>query len=84
MTENQQVLTAAPQGAAVINRQGLRNGVYSWTIQVPIVVTYQSGTQKQAVPQGVTLTVVRQPNLESADGIGIDQWIGVPSSGLSE
>jgi len=74
---NQQVVTAAPQGAPVLKSEGLVAGRYQWIIEFPLVVTYQSGAKRDVSNLMVTVVVVRVPRLESPNGIGIEQWIAV-------
>lgn len=75
---NQQVITAAPQGAPILESEGLVAGRYQWVIQLPLVLTYQSGARTRSESLLVTVVVVRVPRLESANGVGIEQWIAVP------
>jgi intracellular multiplication protein IcmL len=74
---NQQVITAAPQGAPILESEGLVAGRYQWVIQLPLVVTYQSGARTRSDSLLVTVVVVRVPRLESPNGVGIEQWIAV-------
>lgn len=74
---NQQVVTAAPRGAPVLQSEGLVNGRYQWTVQVPMIVTYQSGAKTRSDQLMVTVVVVRTPRLESPNGVGIEQWVAV-------
>ena len=75
---SQQVVTAAPQGAPIIVSEGLSAGRYQWQIQLPLVLTYQSGARTRSDNLLVTLIVVRVPRLESPNGVGIEQWIAQP------
>lgn len=75
---NQQVVTAAPQGAPILESEGLVNGRYQWVIQLPMVLSYQSGARQRSDNLLVTVVVVRVPRLESPNGVGIEQWIAVP------
>lgn len=75
---NQQVITAAPSGAPVLQSEGLFNGRYQWMIQLPMVVTYQSGAKTKSDSLIVTVVVVRVPRLESPNGVGIEQWVATP------
>lgn len=75
---NQQVVTAVPQGAPILESQGLVNGRYQWIVQLPIVLTYQAGSRSRNDSLLVTVVIVRVPRLESANGVGIEQWIAVP------
>lgn len=72
---NQQVVTAAPQGAPIIVSEGLVAGRYQWEVQMPLILTYQSGARTKTDNLLVTLIIVRVPRLESPNGIGIEQWI---------
>lgn len=76
--ENQQVLTAAPKGAPILEEEGLVAGRYQWKVQVPLILTYQSGAKNTSSGHLVTVVVVRVPRLESPNGVGIEQWVAVP------
>lgn len=76
--ENSQVVTAAPRGAPILQSEGVIGGQYQWVVQIPMVLTYQSGSKKRNDSWIVTLVVVRVPRLESPNGVGIAQWIAVP------
>lgn len=75
---SQQVVTAAPQGAPIIVSEGMSAGRYQWQIQMPLILTYQSGSRTRSDSLLVTLVVVRVPRLESSNGVGIEQWIAQP------
>ena len=75
---NQQVVTAAPRGAPILESEGLVAGRYQWVIQLPLVLTYQSGSRTKSDSLLVTVVIVRVPRLESSNGVGIEQWIAVP------
>lgn len=75
---NQQVVTAAPAGAPILESEGVVTGRYQWIIQLPLVLTYQSGARSKTDTLLVTIVVVRVPRLESSNGVGIEQWIAVP------
>ena len=72
---NQQVVTAAPRSAPILVSEGLVNGRYQWQIEMPIVVTYQAGSQTRADALLLTLLIVRVPKLESPNGVGIERWV---------
>lgn len=75
---NQQVVTASPQGAPILESEGLVAGRYQWVVQLPLILTYQSGSKTRSDSLLVTVVVVRVPRLESPNGVGIEQWIAVP------
>jgi intracellular multiplication protein IcmL len=72
---NQQVVTAAPQRAPVIVQQGLVAGIYRWIVEVPLVVTYQSGTAQQSSTLNINMVIVRVSTLDNPAGVGIQQWV---------
>lgn len=74
---NQQVITAAPTGAPILESEGLVAGRYQWTIQLPMTLTFQSGDRRTSSEYIVTIVVVRIPRLESDNGVGIERWIAV-------
>ena len=74
---NQQVVTATPTGAPVIQSEGVVQGRYQWVVQVPMSLTYQAGAKTRTDNLLVTLVIVRVPRLESPSGVGIEQWIAV-------
>lgn len=73
--KNQQVVTAAPQGAPILQSEGVVTGRYQWVVQIPMILSYQAGSQSRSDSLMVTLVVVRVPRLESPSGVGIEQWI---------
>lgn len=75
VTKAQRVVTAAPKSAPVIIQQGLVDGVYRWIVELPLIVTYQSGTAQQSDTVNVQLVIVRVSTLDSPSGVGIQQWI---------
>ena len=75
---NQQVVTASPAGAPILQSEGLVAGRYQWTVQLPLILSYQSGKRTKNDNMLVTLVVVRVPRLENSNGVGIEQWIGEP------
>jgi intracellular multiplication protein IcmL len=76
--QNQQVVTAAPRSAPVLISEGMSNGRYQWQIEIPMVITYQAGSQTRADNLIVTLLIVRVSKLESPNGVGIEQWVAQP------
>jgi intracellular multiplication protein IcmL len=75
---NTQEVTAVPRGAPVLKSEGLAGGQYQWVVQIPLLLTYVSGSKTRSEGWIVTLVVVRVPRLESPNGVGIAQWIAVP------
>lgn len=72
---NQQIISAAPRGAPLLQQEGLVAGTYQWVVQIPLILTYQSGPSSQNTNLMVTIVIVRVSRLESPSGVGIEQWI---------
>lgn len=63
-------------GTPVISNQGdLPGRGYSWRVQIPFIVTYQSDTARSNREFYVVMTIVRVPTAVNAQGIGIDQFL---------
>lgn len=78
MVESQNYLvTAVADSAPLIVSEGLKNGRYQWILEVPITVTYQAQNATQTKRSLVRMLLVRVPRLESASGVGIEQWIAL-------
>ncbi|NCO03710.1 MAG: type IV secretion protein IcmL [Alphaproteobacteria bacterium] len=76
--ENTQVITATPRGAPVLESEGIVNGQYQWIVQIPMLITYESGAKKKNDNLMVSIVIVRVSRLESPNGVGISQWIARP------
>lgn len=71
----QQVVSAVPSSAPIIISEGVVGGQYRWIIEMPLVVTYKSGSSSRPDSMQVRLMVVRVPTLDNPSGVGIEQWI---------
>lgn len=76
---NTQEISAVPRGAPILKYEGLVAGVYQWQVQIPMILTYTSGSKTRTDRWMITLVIVRVPRLESPNGVGIAQWIAVQS-----
>ena len=75
VVSNNQVVTAAPRSSPILISEGTVNGRYQWVVELPLNVTYQSGSKTRSDNLVVTLVIVRVSKLESPNGLGIEQWI---------
>lgn len=75
------IVSAVATRAPVILQKGLLNGRYSWRIQMPILVTYQSASEFSQANNVVTMLITRVSTLNSPRGIGIAQFVVGPASG---
>jgi intracellular multiplication protein IcmL len=75
------IVSAVATRAPVILQKGLLNGRYSWRIQMPVLVTYQSASEFTQQNNVVTMLITRVSTLNSPRGIGISQFVVGPASG---
>jgi intracellular multiplication protein IcmL len=65
-------------GAPIIASQGESLGSgYTWRVQIPFLVTYQSSEETKQTSFLVMLTIVKVSTLKNPTGIGIDQFVMV-------
>ena len=74
------VTTAVAQGSPVVLKRGILNGVYSWQVQLPILVSYQSASMNVQQPVLVTMLISRVNVLNNPDGIAIAQFVASQSA----
>jgi intracellular multiplication protein IcmL len=75
------VVTAVATGAPVILDRGVLNGHYSWKVQMPLLVTYQSASTVVQQPILVTMLITRVSTLNVPKGIAIAQFVASVTSG---
>lgn len=76
LVREQLQVSAVVQEQPVIIASGQLLGRYVWKIQLPLLVTYQTASERQQYRFIVTMLIVQVPTWKSANAIGIDQ-IGV-------
>lgn len=81
--EKRLVVSAVATRAPIILEKGRLNGTYSWRVQMPILVTYQSASEFSQQNNTVTMLVQRVSTLNSPRGIGISQFIVQPMNTLA-
>lgn len=74
------VVTAVATGAPVILDRGILNGHYSWKVQMPLLVTYESASTTIQQPVLITMLVTRVSTLTVPKGIAIAQFVASVSS----
>lgn len=75
VTEKKLVLSAVVSSAPIVNREYVDNGRYTWQLQVPIMVTYQSLSEEFHENLIIVLTIQRLSTLDSVDGVGIISFV---------
>lgn len=73
--EKKLIVSAVATGAPVVLEQGLILGTYTWRVQMPLLITYQSASQFSQQAVTVTMLITRVSTLDSPLGIGIAQFI---------
>ncbi|MBF13696.1 MAG: type IV secretion protein DotI [Legionellales bacterium] len=69
------LLSAVPTGSAVITKSGLLNRVFTWQIQMPILVTFQSASEVRSQSLLVNVQVSRVPVQNNPQGIAITRFV---------
>lgn len=78
IVQNQLFVNGVVAGPAVISNEGPLPGKgYTWRIQIPFLVTYQSANTSSQQRFYVIITIVRVPTSVNPQGIGIDQFVMV-------
>ena len=73
--ENLQVAAAVATGAPVIVATRIFDGHAAWSIEFPMLVTFQAGNRTKHQKLTMRVLVMRVPLSENAAGIGIQQLI---------
>lgn len=77
------IVSAVATRAPIILQKGILNGRYSWRVQMPILVTYQSASEFSQQNNIVTMLITRVSTLNSPRGIGIAQFVVGPATGIT-
>ncbi|MGL5741189.1 MAG: type IVB secretion system apparatus protein IcmL/DotI [Legionella sp.] len=75
------IVSAVATRAPIILQKGVLNGSFSWRVQMPILVTYQSASEFTQQNNVVTMLISRVSTLNSPRGIGIAQFVVGPATG---
>jgi intracellular multiplication protein IcmL len=75
------IVSAVATRAPIVLQKGILGGRYSWRVQMPILVTYQSASEFSQERDMVTMLITRISTLNSPRGIGIAQFVVEPASG---
>ena len=79
------IVSAVATRAPIILQKGELNGSFSWRVQMPILVTYQSASEFTQQNNVVTMLITRISTLQSPRGIGISQFVvGTASGGITQ
>lgn len=74
VSNNQQIITSIPKEPPRLTASGLRNGKYSWIVDVPVVMAIRAGNKKLTRIQNVKMIIVKLPTEKNPRGMGINTW----------
>lgn len=77
------IVSAVATGVPVVLEQGIMAGRYTWKVQIPMLITFQSASQFSQQSVTVTMLIVRVSPLESPRGIAIAQFIVSGGGGIT-
>lgn len=72
--KNKLVVTAVAQGAPLILQEGIMNGVYTWKVQMPVLIEYKGALGSNVQHSIVTMLIARVKSTAPQNGIGIKQF----------
>ncbi len=75
VTSKKLVLSAVLSSAPIVTREYVKNGRYTWELQLPVMVTYQSLSESFHENLIVSLTIQRISTLDDIDGVGIVSFV---------
>lgn len=71
------VVSAVADGSPMIVHEGVVNNTYSWKVQMPLLVTYQSAYENSKQHLLTTMVITRVPTSVRPKGIAIEQFTTV-------
>lgn len=73
--EKKLVVSAVATRAPTVLREAVIDGAYTWAVQMPVLVTFQSASEYSQQSQVVTLMIKRISTLTNPNGLGITNYI---------
>lgn len=74
LQSNKLIMSAVISGPGVILDTEVIHGVYTWLVQLPLLVTYTSANEQKKELLRVSLRIKRAPTLDTAQGLQIDSF----------
>jgi intracellular multiplication protein IcmL len=74
------VVSAVATGTPVILDQAVIDGRYSWKVQIPLLVSYQSPNEQTQTPVIVMMIISRVPTVDMPKGIAIVSFVASEGS----
>lgn len=70
----QQLITTIPMSPPVLIQEGLIKGRYSWVFEMPILITFRSGSAQKVNRKNVRVVIEPVPTGDNPNGVGISEW----------
>lgn len=71
VTDRKFVLSSAPTSAPILLKEKVIDGLYTWQVQLPMVVVYHSAKDELRQYLILTMLIIRVPTSESPKGVSI-------------
>lgn len=73
-------VTMEIQSAPEVKDASVRDGVYTWYLQMPVQIKFDGNEAPQTINAMLMLQVVRVSTLQNPEGISIEQWVTLTRS----
>lgn len=73
--EKKLVISAVVVGPSIITTEGEENGLYTWHVEVPLLVRYQSADANETRQKVISLSITQVPTTIAPKGIGIAKYV---------
>jgi intracellular multiplication protein IcmL len=74
VTGKKLVMSAIVSGTPVVLNRAVIHGRFTWTMQLPVLVSFTSSSENRKEPLIITMNVQRVPSLEAPQGIQISDF----------
>ena len=80
LLRNRRMISSAVANGATVLRKGIDgDGIYTWQIEIPLTITYQSSSESQTQSLTMLIEVKRVPTWTSDSGVAVSRLIGQSS-----
>ena len=77
VTAHKLVVSMRIGGAPEIRQALVKDGVYTWYLQMPVSIEFDGDQPPEAIHTTLLLQIVRVSTLQNPEGISIEQWVTV-------
>jgi intracellular multiplication protein IcmL len=74
VTDKKVVMSAIVSGTPVVLSRAVVHGRFTWTIQLPVLVSFSSTSEKRKMQMIITMNVQRVPTLDASQGVQISDF----------